>query len=410
MGTLTALRVKNAKPGRHGDGDGLFLVVSDTGARKWVLRIQIRGKRRDIGLGSAKMVRRDGRLEPFTSLADAREEAQEMRRAFKRGEDPVSERRRAREAIPTFQDAAKMVHAEHAPGWKNDKHTAQWLSTLETYAFPKLGDLPVNQIDGPMVRDVLAEIWLTIPETARRVRQRIGTVLDFAHAKGWREAEAPMRSVSRGLPKQSKTKEHLAAMPWRDVPDFVAGLSDTLTAGEPVRLALEFLILTAARSGEVRGMCWSEIDLEAQSWTIPVERMKGNRLHRVPLSARAVEILNRMHELRRTEKSDALVFEGRKRGKPLSDMTLTMPLKRAGIPYTVHGFRSAFRDWCGEATNTPREVAEACLAHALQNRVEAAYARTDHFEKRRAVMDKWAAFLSGAAGNVVPLSRSIKAS
>lgn len=284
MGKLTALKVKNAKPGKHGDGDGLFLAVSNTGARKWVLRIQVNRSRRDIGLGSAKVV----------SLADARDAAQEMRKAFKRGDDPVAERRRARHTIPTFRDAAKMVHAEHAPGWKNAKHAAQWLSTLETYAYPKLGDLPVNQIDGPMVRDVLAEIWLTIPETARRVRQRIGTVLDFAHAKGWREAEAPMRSVSRGLPKQPRTKEHLAAMPWQNVPSFLAGIPDTLGAGESVRLALEFLILTAARSGEVRGMCWSEIDLEQRSWTIPAGRMKGGRLHRVPLSAKAVEILKHM--------------------------------------------------------------------------------------------------------------------
>ncbi|MFT5180939.1 MAG: integrase [Alphaproteobacteria bacterium] len=400
MGKLTALKVKNAKTGKHGDGDGLFLAVSNTGSRKWVLRIQVSGNRRDIGLGSASVV----------SLLEAREAAQEMRKAFKRGEDPVAKRRHAREAIPTFRDAAKMVHAEHAPGWKNAKHAAQWLSTLETYAFPKLGDLPVSEIDGPMVRDVLAEIWLTIPETARRVRQRIGTVLDFAHAKGWREAEAPMRSVSRGLPKQPRTREHLAAMPWQNVPSFLAEIPDTLRAGEPVRLALEFLILTAARSGEVRGMCWSEIDLEKRSWTIPAGRMKAGRSHRVPLSGRAVEILKCMYEMRRTDQADALIFEGQKPGKPLSDITLIMPLKRAGIPYTVHGFRSAFRDWCGEATNTPREVAEACLAHALQNRVEDAYARTDHFEKRRAVMDKWAAFLSGAAGNIVPMNRSIKAS
>lgn len=396
MGKLTALKVKNAKPGKHGDGDGLLLAVSDTGARKWVLRIQVSGKRRDIGLGSASTV----------SLADAREAAQEMRKAFKQGDDPVAKRRRGRKAIPTFSDVAKMVHAEHAPSWKNAKHTAQWLSTLESYVFPKFGDLPVNRVDGPMVRDVLADIWLTIPETARRVRQRIGTVLDFAHAKGWREAEAPMRSVTRGLPKQPKVKRHLSAMPWQDVPDFVADMPDNLTASEPVRLALEFLILTAARSGEVRGLRWSEVDLEARSWTVPADRMKGGRLHRVPLSPRALEILRRVHELRRTVRPDALVFEGQKPGKPLSDMTLTMPLKRAGIPYTVHGFRSAFRDWCGEATNTPREIAEACLAHALQNKVEAAYARTDHFDKRRAVMGQWADFITVDGGKVVPLSRT----
>jgi len=191
---LTALGVKRALTGRHGDGGGLYLVVSDTGSRKWVLRIQVNGKRRDFGLGYATSV----------SLSDAREAAQDIRRAVRMGLDPKAERRRAKQSMPTFREAAVMVHEEHRPSWKNAKHAKQWLSTLEAYAFPRLGDLPVNQIDGPMVRDVLAEIWLTIPETARRVRQRIGTVLDFAHAKGWRQAEAPLRSISRGLPKQPK--------------------------------------------------------------------------------------------------------------------------------------------------------------------------------------------------------------
>jgi integrase len=290
---------------------------------------------------------------------------------------------------------------------ENAKHKSQWLSTLETYVFPKLGDLPVNQIYGPMIRDVLAEIWLTIPETARRVRQRIGTVLDFAHAKGWRDAEAPMRSVSRGLPKQPKSKEHLAAMPWEDVPGFVAKLPDTLPNSETARLALEFVILTAARSGEARGAQWQEIDLDKETWSIPAERMKGGRSHRVPLSPRAIEILKRMRELRRTDTLAALIFEGRKLGKPLSDMTLTMALKRSGFPFTVHGFRSAFRDWCGEATNTPREVAEACLAHVLRNKVEAAYARTDHFDKRRTLMETWGAFCMPGqpSGTVILMQR-----
>jgi len=382
MAKLTALNVKNARPGRHGDGDGLYLVVSDTGSRKWVLRIQANGKRRDFGLGSAK----------YVSLVEAREAAEDMRRAIRRGLDPQAERRRATQSIPTFREAAIMVHAEHRPSWKNEKHAKQWLSTLEMYAFPRLGDVPVNQIDGPMVRDVLAEIWLTIPETARRVRQRIGTVLDFAHAKGWRESEAPMRSVSRGLPPQPKVRGHFAAKPWQEVPEFISGMAETLQASEPVRLAIEFLILTAARSGEVRGARWSEFDLETRTWSIPAERMKGGRPHRVPLSDRAIEILERMKDFRRTDGLDAHVFEGQKPGRPLSDMTLTMPIRRAELPITVHGFRSAFRDWCAEATSTPREVAEACLAHVVKDAAEAAYARTDHFIRRRKVMISWATF------------------
>jgi integrase len=395
MAKLTALSVKRAGAGRHGDGGGLYLVVSDTGSRKWVLRIQVSGKRRDFGLGSATSV----------SLSEAREAAEDTRRTVRAGLDPKAERRRAKQSIPTFREAAVMVHTEHRPSWKNAKHANQWLSTLETYAFPRIGDLLINQIDGPMVRDLLAEIWLTIPETARRVRQRIGTVLDFAHAKGWREAEAPLRSISRGLPKQLKIRTHFAAKPWQEVPEFIADMAEILTASEPVRLAIEFLILTAARSGEVRGARWSEFDLEAKAWSILAERMKGGRAHRVPLSDRAVEILERMRVFRRTDDPSALVFEGQKPGRPFSDMTLTMPIRRAKLPITVHGFRSAFRDWCAEATSTPREIAEACLAHVVKNTAEAAYARTDHFDKRRAVMDMWAAFCTNRdeSGEVMPV-------
>jgi len=400
MGTLTALGVKRAGPGRHGDGSGLYLVVSDTGSRKWVLRIQVNGKRRDLGLGAATKV----------TLSEAREAAEDMRRAIHRGKDPVAEKRRARATIPTFREAAVMVHQEHRPSWKNPKHAQQWLTTLEAYVFPHLGDLPINQIDGPMVRDVLAEIWLNIPETARRVRQRIGTVLDVAHAKGWREAEAPMRSISRGLPKQPKIKGHFAAMPWQQVPGFIADMGNTLKATEPVLLAIQFLILTAARSGEVRGASWSEIDLDDRIWLVPAKRMKGGRAHRVPLSGRAMDILDRMDTFRCTTGSEAYVFEGQKPGRPLSDMTLTMPIRRAELPITVHGFRSAFRDWCAEATNTPREVAEACLSHVVRNAAEAAYARTDHLVRRREVMDSWAEFLAtnpNRRGNVTPIRMAV---
>lgn len=388
MGKLTALGVKKAGTGRHGDGGGLYLVVSNTGSRKWVLRIQFNGKRHDLGLGSASNV----------SLGEARETAEDMRRSVRRGEDPRANRRRANQSMPTFQEAAEMVHKEHSPSWKNAKHAQQWLSSMEAYAFPHLGNLPVDQIDGPMVRDVLAEIWLTIPETARRVRQRIGTVLDFAHAKGWREFEAPLRSITRGLPKQPKVRQHFAAMPWKDVPDFITDMDSILKASETVKLAIEFLILTAARSGEVRGALWSEFDLEQKSWAIPASRMKAGRAHRIPLSDRAVDILKHMGDFRRTSEPDAFVFEGQKPGRPLSDMTLSMPIRRAELPITIHGFRSAFRDWCAEATNTPREIAEACLAHVVKDQAEAAYARTDHFDKRRVVMKDWAAFCTGSQG------------
>lgn len=394
---LNAARVRSATaPGRYGDGNGLFLEVGQTGAKKWILRIQANGHRRDIGLGSALNV----------SLAEAREEAEKVRRQVRAGIDVVAERRRPKEeGPPTFREAARRVHAEHLPSWKNAKHGAQWLATLDAYAFPRLGDLPVDQIDGPQVRDVLAEIWLTIPETARRVRQRIGTVLDWAHAKGYRPTEAPTRSISRGLPRQPKQDGHFEAMAWQDVPGFLARLRD-LPNGETTKLALEFLILTAVRSGEMRGAGWNELDLTACTWTIPAERMKAGRMHVVPLAPRALEILDTMAARRLSDAPDALVFPGAKPGRPMSDMTLTMLLRRAGAACTAHGFRSSFRDWASEATAFPREVAEAALAHTVGSKVERAYARSDLLERRRALMDAWAAFLTGERGaDVLPFAR-----
>jgi integrase len=271
-----------------------------------------------------------------------------------------------------------------------------------------LGSVRVDKIDGPMVRDVLANIWLKIPETARRVRQRIGAVLDWAHAKGYRQFEAPTRSISRGLPRHSKDKQHFAAMPYGDVPDFLARLRGTDKAGETVRLAFEFLILTTVRSGEMRGAQWDEINLETRLWTIPGQRMKARKTHVVPLSARAAAILKRMRELRRGADQD-LVFEGAKQGRPMSDRTLTMLLRRMDVNVTAHGFRSSFRDWAAEATNFPREVAEAALAHAVESRVEVAYRRSDLLDKRRKMMEQWAWHCAGEVGAVVPLARKAAA-
>jgi integrase len=283
------------------------------------------------------------------------------------------------------------VHAEHKPGWRNAKHAAQWLSTLEEYAFPYIGQKPVGEIDGPEIRDLLAEIWLSKPETARRVRQRIGTVLDWAHAKGYRSAEAPMRSVSRGLPRQPKRDKHFAALPYEKLPAIMAELEATISIG---RLALRFAILTACRSGEVRGATWAEIDFTRRIWTIPAGRMKAGKEHVVPLSDAAVEILRAAEPFRGRNK-DAFIFPG-KPGKPLSDMTLTKVLRDMGhTEITVHGFRSTFRDWAAEQTATPGDVVEAALAHTIRNKVEAAYRRTNYLEKRRGLMNEWGAF-SGA--------------
>jgi len=255
---------------------------------------------------------------------------------------------------------------------------------MERYVFPTLGDIPVDKITAPMVRDVLARIWLTIPHTAKKTKQRISTVLDHAHICGWRDQEAPLRSITKGLPKQSKKVNHLAAMPWSEVPNFISNMPAIINASNVVLRAIEFTVLTAARSGEVRKATWDEIDFDTATWTRPEEHMKAGIEHRVPLSERAIELLGKP--------GDGLIFPGTKAGRSLSDMSLTMPLRRAEMGITMHGFRSSFRDWCGEATDTAREVAEACLAHTISNRTEAAYARSDLFDKRRVLMDQWSAY------------------
>ena len=381
MGKLTALKLKAlTEPGSYTDGNGLMLVVGSGGAASWKLRVTIAGKRRDIGVGSLKSL----------SLADARMKAGELRRQIAQGIDPIAERKKVVDPVPTFRDAAARVHEEQKATWKKGKHQDQWINTLTTYAFPKLGDRSVNDIEGPLIREALLPIWLLKPETARRVRQRIVAVLDWSYAKGYRPTEAPLRSLSKALPRQPRKDGHFAALPFNDVPDLIRRLRERSSVG---RLALEALILTAARSGEVRGACWKEIDLDAALWTIPAERMKMGRVHQVPLCAAALDTLLRAAALR-VPCSD-LVFPGQKLKKPLSDMTLLKVIRDMESGVTVHGFRSAFRDWAAEETNYPGEVAEAALAHSVANKVEAAYRRTDFLAKRRRMMAEWGAFCTG---------------
>ena len=380
MGKLSAIAVKNLKePGRYSDGEGLILKLAAQGRGSWVLRVQADGKRKDIGLGSLAEL----------GLADARDSARAIRKQLKAGIDVVAERKKAELTIPTFREAAKMVHAEHKAAWKNGKHKDQWINTLETYAFPVIGDSPVSEVEGPAIRDVLAKIWLTKPETARRVRQRIAAVLDWACAKGFRETEAPLRSIARGLPRQPRKQMHFSAMPFRDVPAFLSSLRERQSVG---RLALEMLILTAARSGEIRGCEWKEIDLRKRLWNVPTDRMKAGVLHTVPLSEAALDVLKRAKAIK-APASD-LVFPGSSPLRPLSDMTLLKVLRDKDLDVTVHGFRSSFRDWAAEETSYPGEVAEAALAHTIPNKVEAAYRRTDFLEKRKLLMADWGEFCS----------------
>ena len=388
MGKLTATGIKaTKKPGRYGDGGGLFLVVGESSA-SWVVRVQKAGKRRDIGVGSLSKV----------SLARAREKAGEVRTQMEAGLNPVVERKKA-EGIPTFSQAAQLVYDASKKTWGNAKHQWQWLRTLEMYAYPTIGDIRLNQITASDVHGVLAPIWLDKPETARRVRQRIGMVLDWGFSKGHRESEAPMRSITKGLPRQPRNDGHQAAMPFVDVPAFMVRLREKETWG---RLALEAAILTAARSGEIRGALWTEVDLETGMWTIPGERMKAGKPHVVPLSRPAKAVFERALDLRAAD--GALVFEGVKRAAPLSDMTLIKVLRDMGANCTVHGFRSSFRDWVSEVTNFPGEIAEAALAHAIENKTEAAYRRGNLLEKRRGMMDAWADFCDGGRGTIIQMA------
>lgn len=384
--TLNALKVKGAlDPGKHFDGNGLYLRVEPNGARYWVQRITIRGKRREIGLGTPELV----------TLAEAREAARKNRALAYAGEDPIALRNEAK-AVLTFEEAAREVHRLHLPTWRNQKHGAQFITTLETYAFPRMGKVRVSQVSTADVLAVLTPIWTTKQETARRVRQRIGTVLKWAVAKGWRK-DNPAESIAQALPKAEAAKEHRKALPFAQVPAFLDHMRAS-KAGLSTLLALEFLVLTAARSGEVRGVAWEEIDLAAKVWTIPASRMKAKRAHRVPLSTRALALLEQAKGL---GDGAGLVFPGMKAGKPLSDMTLSKLVKEKGFLVDVHGFRTSFRMWAQERTNFPREVAEAALAHITGDAVEQAYARSDLFEKRRRMMESWAGFLAAEAGKVV---------
>ena len=381
MGKLTAIGVKAAtKAGRYGDGEGLYLVVGKSGSKSWIVRVQKHGKRRDIGLGSASKV----------PLKLARERATQVRTQVEVGIDPVSERRKAA-GIPTFKEAAAIVHAEHKRGWKNGKHEAQWLSTLEAYAFPYFGGTAVSELDTSAVRDALAAIWLTKPETARRLRQRINSVVDWAVAKGYREHSLALPVIDKALPKQRTRVKHHKAMAYAELPAFLQNVRSRESTG---RLALEAAILTAARSGEVRLATWNEIDLESRLWTIPPNRMKAGRQHVVPLSKAAVAVFERVLKFKRGPKS--LVFPGTLRDKPLSDMTLTKVLRDLGRSETVHGFRSSIRDWVAECTSFQPEIAEVALAHVNSNKTEAAYLRSDQRERRRELMDAWAVFCDAA--------------
>ncbi len=377
------------KPGRHADGGGLYLSISpDASRRRWVFLYRWKapgergpGKLREMGLGSASAV----------SLARARQLAADARAVRAEGRNPLDERMSARR-VPTFGETAEEVVAALELGWRNPKHRDQWRMTLSTYGAP-IWDLPVDAIDTEQVLGVLRPVWSKTPETASRLRGRIEKVLDAAKAKGHRTGDNPARwrgHLDHLLPARQKlTRGHHKALPYTEVPELVRRLRELRSISA---CCLEFAILTAARSGEAMGARWDEFDLERATWVIPASRMKARREHRVPLAPRTQEIISTMGKLQ----PGNFVFPGQRKNRPLSTMALEMLMRRLNVDATVHGFRSAFRDWAAEQTNVPREVAEAALAHVLENKVEAAYGRSDLFEKRRQLMDAWSVFINAA--------------
>ncbi len=396
-----------SKPGLYGDGLGLYLQVSAFGTKSWLYRYMMDGKARKMGLGPCHTV----------TLAMAREKATEARRKVLEGIDPIDERQGVKRArrieaakVMTFRQCAEKYIDAHKVGWKNPKHAAQWPSTLETYVYPVFGDLPVSAVDVGLVLKAIEPIWTTKPETAGRVRGRIETVLDWARARHYREGDNPARwrgHLDKLLPARGKVAkvQHHAALPYAEIGDFLPSIR--AQEGNGAR-ALEFVILTAVRTSEAINATWAEFDLDASMWTIPAERMKAGREHRVPLSDRAMEILKSLPR----EKDNPFLFVGDRKGKSLSNMALLMTLRRMGRDdLTVHGFRSTFRDWAAEQTAYPNELVEMALAHTVSDKTEAAYRRGDMVEKRKRLMRDWSDYCAApvAKGKVIPMRSAIDA-
>ena len=375
---LSTAFVRNvAQAGRYCDGNGLYLEVQPTGSRSWIQRIAIRGRRRELGLGGF----------PLVSLAEAREMAFANRKLAREGGDPLAEKQRAK-GIPTFAEASERVWTDMRSGWRSPRHAHNWKSSLTRFVFPHIGSMPVCDVTSSDLLSTLHRIWHMRPATARRVLQRVSTVMEWAIAMQFR-SDNPCERLGLVLGPQQDSVRHMPALPYGDVPLAIRKVQAS-RAMVSTRLAFEFLVLTAARSGEVRGALWTEIDIAACVWTIPAARTKANREQRIPLCDRAVQILDSARAL--CNGTSRFVFPGARRNS-LSGMTISKLLRDLEVDAVPHGFRSSFRDWAAERTDHPREVIEAALAHVVQNKVEAAYARSDLFERRRVLMNDWAAYL-----------------
>ena len=397
---LSPRKVATAGTGKHEDGGGLRLIVSKGGAKKWVLRFTINGKRREMGLGSF----------PDVTLAAAREKATECRLQASNGIDPIEARRTEPEKTPTFTTCAARYIRAHHHGWKNKKHSKQWVRTLKTYARPVIGSKKVDSITTEDILKILSKIWTTKTETAKRVQGRIENILDYAAAHKYCDPMNPARwrgHLDKLLPKPTRVKKvsHHPAMPYTEVPAFMAELSQNSSISAS---ALHFLILTATRTSEVLQAQWSEINLDEATWTIPESRMKAKQEHRVPLPEDAIAILKSLPRI----EGNPYLFPGARHGHPPSNMALLQLMRKMGFgvngtrgDYVPHGFRSSFRDWSGEVSSFPRDVAEMALAHAIENKVEAAYRRGDLFEKRRKMMQAWANYIGQQQADVISIAR-----
>ena len=390
---LTARAVQAARPGDHtrriADGGGLYLLVSPSGSKSWVLRTVVQGKRCDLGLGSVTLV----------SLAEAREQATRLRKIARSGGDPLDERRRERRHVPSFETAARQVHASHAAAFRNEKHRKQWLSSLSG-TVEAFGTKRVDAITSADILSVLSPQWLAKPETSRRVLQRLRVIFDWCKAQGYCAGDNPTQGLTKVLPRHRGSQKHHPALPYQEVPAFLRALQGP-DASESVKLAFEFMILCAARTGEILRATWDEMEFDSRTWTVPGNRMKAGVEHRVPLSPRCLEILGRATAL---SADGEYVFPARSATKPLSNMVFLMTLRRMGLrDITAHGFRSSFRDWAEERTNFPRAVCEAALAHTVRDKAEAAYRRTDLFDRRRDLMESWSRFATSTPADVVAM-------
>ena len=393
MGKLTVAKLKSlSRPGLHGDGGTLYLHVSPRGSKSWIQRLTIDGKRRDLGLGGF----------PLVGLAEAREKAFDNRRAVAQGRNPLAEKRRAK--MPIFREAAQRTFEANRPRWRNAKVAKNWMQQLERHAFPHLGEMRVDRIGREDVLAVLTPIWTAKPEIARKLRQRIRTTLQWCQAHGYVEHNMAGEAISGALPAMPSVKAHFRALPYAEVPEALSAL-EASQASLPGKMCFRFLVLTAVRSGEARGAAWSEIDEGAREWRIPAGRMKARVEHRVPLSDAALAVLERARLLH--DGSDLVFPSVVKRGRPMSDMTLAKMLRSTGLAdrATVHGFRSSFRDWASECTDAPHAVMELALAHTVGSAVEQASARSTPIERRRALMQQWADFVTQESADIVRLHR-----